>query len=422
MQFPSRARRAGVAFALSLVTVSARAAEDSGAALRLADAQAAALRARPELVAAEAEQRALAAAERQAALRPNPDLVLTVEDVAGTGAFQDTSEAQTTLSVVQPIEVGGDRRARTAIAAQHRALASVDLEARRLDVLAQTATAFVGVLIAQEEVHHAGELVELAVREHKAAAERVRAGAALAVDETRARFAEEEARIHEARGQRALEGARLQLAASWGDALPEFGRADGDLMQVSPPPPLADLVARLGAKPDLARFDAERGERDAKLALARARRIPDPLVGAGVRHLAGPDDTALVFEVALPFPIFDRQQGAIAEAAERVTKSAADRAAAERATRSALVAQHARWGSAYEEVVAVRDRLLPGAQRAFVELRSAFAAGRVAQLDVLAASRAEFETVDRLLHQLGEYHEARIAAERLVGGSVDALR
>ena len=426
MGFSSRSRRDTITVSLLaiLATDVARSADvaDPSSELRLADAQAAAMLARPELIAAADEQRALAAAERQAALRPNPNLVLTVEDVAGTGAFQEMSEAQTTLSVFQPFELGGDRRARTAVAAQHRALASFDAEARRLDVLAETATAFVAVLIAQEELHHAGELVELAERERSVAAGRVRAGAALAVDETRARFAEEQARIHHARGRRDLEAARMQLAASWGDPEPRFARAAGDLMDVSPPPPLADLLARLGANPDLARFDAERAERNAKLALARARRIPDPLLGAGVRHLAGPDDTAFVFEVAVPLPIFDHQQGAIAEAAERVTKANADRAAAERATRVLLAAQHARWGAAYEEVVAVRDRLLPSAERALSEMRTAYAAGRVSQLDALSAWRTEFETVDRMLHQLGEYHEARIAAERLVGGSVDALR
>lgn len=190
MGFSSHAGRGLAAFSLLAIAASnlARSADaiDSNSALSLADAQAAALRGRPELVAAQAEGRALEGAERQAALRPNPDLVLNVEDVAGTGAFENTSEAQTTLSLYQPIELGGDRRARTAVAAQHRALASFDLEARRLDVLADTATAFVAVLVSQEELHHAGELVELAGRERSSAAERVRAGAALAVDETRA--------------------------------------------------------------------------------------------------------------------------------------------------------------------------------------------------------------------------------------------
>ncbi len=424
MGFPSFARRVAFAFSLFAMVGVARGGEtaDSDSGLHLADAQAAALHARPELIAAEAETRALAGAERQAALRPNPDLVLSVEDVGGTGAYQNSSEAQTTLTLFQPIELGGDRRARTEVAAQHRALASYDLEARRLDVLAETATAFVEVLIAQEELHHAGELVELAAQERSVASERVHAGAALAVDATRARFAEQEARIHEARGRANLEAARLRLAATWGDTAAEFQRADGDLDSVSPPPPLEELVARLAANPDLARFEAVRAGRDAVLAQTRARRIPNPLVGLGVRHLAGPDDTALVFEVAVPFPVFDRQQGAIAEASERVVQASAERAAAERATRTALMAEHSRWASAYQEVVAVRDQLLPGAQRALAEVRTAYATGRVSQLEVLAAGRTEFETVDRMLHRLGEYHEARIRAERLVGGSIDALR
>lgn len=54
-------------------------------------------------------------------------------------------------------------------------------------------------------------------------------------------------------------------------------------------------------------------------------------------------------------------------------------------------------------------------------MRAAHDAGRASQLDVLAAEQTEFETVDRMLHQLGEYHEARIAVERLVGGDAGGL-
>jgi len=177
----------------------------------------------------------------------------------------------------------------------------------------------------------------------------------------------------------------------------------------------------LPSNPDLARFEAERAERAAELELARARRIPDPRVGAGVRHLAGPSDAALVFEVAVPLPLFDRHRGAIAEAAERGVQLGAARAAAERAARASLFGTHARWLSAYEESVALRDRLVPAARRALAELRDGWRSGRVSQLDVLAAQRADFDAVDRLLHALGEYHHARIASERLVGGSVGEL-
>lgn len=421
MDRASRMRR-GVAAALFISFATAFDPTAAGHSLELEEALARALDARPELAAAAAEQRALEAAERQAALPPNPELSLEVEDVAGSGSFSGTSEAQTTLRILQPMELGGDRRARRMLASAHSGLAGFDAEARRLDIAAETNSAFVSVLIAQQEAHHATELLELAQREARAAAERVRAGATLAVEETRARYAVEDARLHEAKGKLALEATRLQLASMWGADAPDFDRAEGDLDLVSPPPPLADLVPRLERNPDLARFEVERAERQARIDLARARRIPDPLVVAGVRHLAGPNDAALVFEVAVPLPVFDRQQGAIAEAAARASKLDAERATARRHARIALAAEHARWASAYSEVVILRDRMLPDAKRAFAEVQSAQAAGRVSQLDVLAAWRTEFETVDRMLHQLGEYHAARIAVQRLVGANVEALQ
>jgi len=234
----ARAARRGVA-ATALVVFTATAAPGEAlfeagptGEVRLVEAQAAALRARPELAFADAELRVRAAAEQQAAALPNPELSLEVEDVAGSGDFAGASEAQTTLRWLQPVELGGDRRARTEVAARRRELASFDVEARRLDVLADTAGAFVDVLAAQEELHHATELVELAVRERSAAAERVRAGAALAVEETRARLAEDDARIHESVGRRALEAARLRLAAAWNGSEARFEAAAGDLHRV----------------------------------------------------------------------------------------------------------------------------------------------------------------------------------------------
>lgn len=412
----ARGTRRGIAAVLFVLFPFAAGDALAEAPLRLEDALARALGARPEIAAAEAERSAREGAERQAGAIPNPSLVLEVEDVAGSGDFSGAEEAQTTLRVLQPIELGGDRRARRVAAGGERELASFDVEARRLDAVAEVESAFIAVLIAQEEVHHAEELVELAGRERAAASDRVSGGAALAVEETRARFAEQDARSHAASGEIALAAARRRLAATWGAAEPDWDRAEGPLHDVSPPPPLEELRTRLERNPDLARFPAERTAREAGVALARAKRVPDPLIGAGVRHLSGPNDAALVFEVAVPIPLFDRHAGAIAEASARLAKVDSERAAALRSGEIALVDAYARWRSAYEQVVALRDGMLPNAQRALAELQAAYRAGRVSQLDALAAFRTEFETVDRMLHQLGEYHEARIAVQRLVGG------
>jgi outer membrane protein TolC len=87
-----------------------------------------------------------------------------------------------------------------------------------------------------------------------------------------------------------------------------------------------------------------------------------------------------------------------------------------------MIEGNERWAAAEVEVRAIRERMLPEVRRALAELRAAWRAGRVSQLDVLAGQRAEFENIDRMLHVLGEYHQARVTCERLAGGFVAELR
>jgi len=421
--FESRCGRAAAPVLLLLLTGASPApAPESSRVLELDEAQRAALAAHPDLESLAAEQRARDAALRQAGARPNPELSLEVEDLGGSGEVEGVDEAETTLRVLQPIELGGDRAARIAVATGLRDLASFDAEARRLDLLADVANAFVEVLIAQEELHHAVELLDLSREERAAASLRVRSGAALALEETRARIGEGEAQIHVASGESRLATARRALAERMGAAEPEFERAAGDLDRVETPPPLESLLARIGENPDLARFAAERREREAVLALARAKRVPDPAVGAGARHYAGSGDSGMVFQVVVPLPLFDRHEGAVAEASERVAKLGSERAARERTLRQEMIDGHARWAAAASEVRTIREALLPDARRALGEAREAWRSGRSPQLELIAAYRTEFENVDRMLHMLGEYHQARITCERLAGGFVASLR
>src|SRR6185436_17801449 len=89
--------------------------------------------------------------------------------------------------------------------------------------------------------------------------------------------------------------------------------AAGSLEEVAPPPPLEELLARLEHSPVLARWDAEIERRIAGIALARADRIPGVTLYAGARHFNATDDVAAVFDVAVPLPLFDRNQGSIIE-------------------------------------------------------------------------------------------------------------
>ena len=79
-------------------------------ALELAGAQS------PLLEAAEADSRAADAARTVAGLRPNPTLTTELENFAGSGAYRGTRSAEATASLGFPIELGGKRAARLALA------------------------------------------------------------------------------------------------------------------------------------------------------------------------------------------------------------------------------------------------------------------------------------------------------------------
>jgi cobalt-zinc-cadmium efflux system outer membrane protein len=92
----------------------------------------------PRLAQSRAEVRQAAGLAQQASALPNPTLDVTVENFGGGAAFNAISPTQTTVSVSQPLELGGKRSARTeagragldaarALAAQAKAEYAFDL-------------------------------------------------------------------------------------------------------------------------------------------------------------------------------------------------------------------------------------------------------------------------------------------------------
>src|SRR5207253_2692781 len=129
--------------------------------LTLPQAMALALLQNPELSAFAWEVRAAEARTLQAGLRPNPELGLEVENLAGTGTFRGGRSAETTLRLSQVIELGGKRSRRLRVAALERDLAAWDYETKRIEALTAVAQAFIEVLRAQEHIAAGEALVRL---------------------------------------------------------------------------------------------------------------------------------------------------------------------------------------------------------------------------------------------------------------------
>jgi cobalt-zinc-cadmium efflux system outer membrane protein len=391
--------------------------EGDAAGITLGEAVAAALRNNPELEAAGHAVDGRAARARQAGLLPNPEVRLEAENIGGSGDFAGVESAESTLWLSQRLELGGKRDARVAVAAREHEVATTDLALRRAGLAARATQAFVAVLAAQAQLLLAERLGALHDRAVARVAGHVAAGAAPEADVLRARLVRDEAALLRRRREQELAAARADLEALWSGAGPPFSRASGDLTAV-PPPALAALLDRVADAPELARWQGEVATRAAAVSLQRAQAVPDVLLTAGPRYFSDTGDVALVAEVALPLPVFDRNQGAIDEARAQLAAGEADQRAAALALRAAVMRAHAAWSAAWAQATALRERLLPAAEQVLASSRRAYDRG-VLRLDELHdAQRALVELHGREIEALAGCNLARAELARLLGDEV----
>ncbi len=269
-----------------------------------------ALATHPRMRAAAFDVEAADGAVQQAALPPNPSLGLEQEDTR-----RETRTVTVLLS--QPLEIGGQRAARTALAQRGRDISQAELDAMRADVRADVVQAFFAALVAQERVGAAEESLRIAGGGADATARRVAAGKLSPNDETRARVAEATARIERRQAQADRLAARHALAAAVGMDEATIGALDGSAASLPALPAEAEIARRLADAPALrrARLEVERAQ--AAYDLERARRIPDVTVTLGAKRAQEIGRNQAVIGVSMPLPLFDRNQGARREALKR---------------------------------------------------------------------------------------------------------
>lgn len=388
--------------------------------LTLGAALALALAGSPELEAFSWEVRAGEARMVQASLSPNPVLSLEPQDVAGTGDYADGGGAEITLQAARLFELGGKRAARMNVAELERDSTAWDYEAKRIAVFSQTAGDFLDVLREQQRLELAGESVRLAAEVASAVGQRAKAAATHAGEVTKAEMALAAAEVERDQVALASAAARRKLAANWGSLHPKFDRAEGRLEAVGAIPSWEQVAGGLARSPHLARRATEIMRREAAVRLAEADAKPDITVGGGLRRKSDTGDSTLVLGVSMPLPLFHRNQGSIEEAQAALARSRAEQRALEVRVTASLAQAHGELAAAHARSLALRDRVVPLAQRAFDQVHEHYRAGRYSHLEVLEAQRSLFSARTQLLGSITDYHRAALAVERLTGEPLPA--
>src|SRR3972149_3879133 len=397
-------------------------AEEPIVVMTLPQAQSLALMKNPELAAFSWEVRARDAQAIQAGLLPNPEIGFAVENFGGSGDLHGFKGTETTLQISQTVELGGKRSKRRYVATLERNLANWDYEAKRADVLSGVTKALIEVLAAQERLALTEELVSLSEQVFNTISARVTAGKVSPVEETKAGVALATVRIDLERAKRQLEAARKRLAAIWGSTFPVFEKVEGQLDLLKSLPHAEQLDALISQNPDIARWAEEIEQRNAVLKLENAKRISDPTFSLGFRRLNETDNNAFVMGISIPIPLFNRNQGSVLEARQRIDKAEESRMSAKLRVISALSESYQVLSSSYAEAVTLKDNVIPGALSAFVAAREGCRQGKFGFLDVLDAQRTFFEAKSRYIESLTAYQKAAIDINRLTGGQFDVIK
>ncbi len=389
--------------------------------ITLAQTAQAALLENPELKVFPYELRVAQARAIQAGLLPNPKVGVEVEGFAGSGERTGFDAAETTVTLGQLIELGGKRAKRMKLASFESELAELAYESKRLDVLGEVTTGFFSVLAAQERLALSEQLRDLSRDAQSTVAQRVEAGKDSPVEDLRAGVAYSRSRIELSRATRGLAVARQQLAATWGASTPIFEAVQGPFYQVVPIPMLADVNEALAANPDLARWSVRQQQRRAAMELEKARSVVDITVQGGVQRFQETDDSAFILGLSIPIPVFDRNQGGIAEATANLAKTHQEQRAAHLEAVTLLSRTLNELAGIYDEIQLLEDDVLPRAQQAYEAAAEGYRQGKFDYLHVLDAQRTLFETKGQFIDSIEAYHKARAAVERLIGRPIEVL-
>lgn len=364
----------------------------------------------PSLAAGTAGVQAATAGRTVAALRPNPTIEATSEYFGGTGPYRGYSSAETTARLALPLELGGKRSARIAVADAQIDRARIGSAVALADLTLTITQGYNEAATAEHRLTVARDQARIAAEAFRVARTRVTAGAASPIEQQRADVLRINADAAVERATRTAEVARANLARLIGQ--PVAGPLDTAWFDRIGGYGPAQLVSAEGTLA-LAAATADARTATAQVRLARSERIPDVTISAGVRRLEVTGTVVGVAGVSIPLPLFNNGKAAVAQAqAQQNQAEALRRLAIVEAERSIASAQ-AELANAATSARTAGGPALAAATEAARIARIGYAGGKFGQLDLLEAERTLAQTRADATDALAAYHDAEARLARL---------
>ena len=343
----------------------------------------------------------------------------SISGSTGRGSIRDPSTGvkitERTVTVEQPLEWQGKRRARQQAADAGAAGANAAVDETRLNVIAETKVAFYHVLFAQRDVELSGQnltMVEEVLRTVKA---RVAAGDATVFETMKATVEVQKATKDVARAQNALVVVRAKLDMVTAGTLGKQFSIQGDFEPLQQGLDLEMLSARaMEQHPTLRRLTKLVEQAQFSATLEKESRVPNVTVHGNYHREAG--DESIVAGLSVPIPLWYQRQGEIESALGARHRAEAERLRAQNEISQAITQHVQDVRTATEQLQVFETGLLKQAEQTLRVARISFKQGVASLLDLLDSQRVYRQTLLEYVQARADLSIALARLERAVGG------
>ena len=313
---------------------------------------------------------------QQARALPNPTVSIEAENAYGTGPYKGFSNADSIVTLSQPLEIWGQRGARVRAARAEAGAAGLRGDLMRSDAAGRLAATYAEAEAALRRYELASEALALIEQDAKAVAAMVSEGREpnLRGVQARSEVANAKASLDEAEAYRDAALARLAGVSLVDSPLTDIGES---LLDRVPSHPIDNEAAPLAVR--IAQAEADASGR--LIDVERKRALPQLSASVAQTRFRQAGDQAYNVGISLSLPLFHRNRGAIQaayaeqRAAEAVLEAQRrDSEAARLGAVASLKASNSRARAADESVQA--------ADEAYRLARIGFEAGRISQLEL----------------------------------------
>lgn len=338
--------------------------------------------------------------------RPNPILQAEVENILGSGPFQNTNSSEWTLGLTYTLERGNKRTLRKALSETENAVLLQQMGQWTRQLLFQTRSDFYALLIAQKRVEIRQEELVLAQQARDEIARMVSAARSSQVELTRAELQVQLQGHSLKQAEMEQSGAWNRLAANWGTYSSDRQLAMATI-ELKDAPDFQALLAKLPAHPSLEQFAQLTAQREASLRLEQSKSQADIDVFAGARYFhEGGGEAALTFGVEMPWMHFDKNQGGIRTAQAELKATRFEKELLLREMQNRLLSAHQALVQSRAEAISIEAQLIPAAVSTLKVTTDAYDQGRYSQMAVLEARKTIIELKEQYLHALEGYLSA----------------